>query len=121
MASKMDEIFDQAKSSIGATVVFAQPYEKNGVTVIPAARVMGGVGHGEGQSPTGGEGEQPSGSGGGYGMMGRPAGAFVVKGDEVNWLPALDVNRLVFGFQVVMIVFLLAVRSVMNARAKAGR
>ena len=43
----------------------------------------------------------------------------MIKGDEVKWLPAIDVNRVMFGFQVMIIVFFLVVRSVMKARAKA--
>jgi len=33
--------------------VFGEPYEKNGVTVIPAARVQGGAGGGGGEGPQG--------------------------------------------------------------------
>jgi uncharacterized spore protein YtfJ len=123
---KLEEIVDHASESIGAKRVFGEPYEKNGVTVIPAARVMGGVGGGEGTAP-GVAGETtdlpregtPGGFGAGYGMSGRPAGAFVIRGEEVKWLPAIDVNRLMFGFQVVMIVFFLMMRSIMKARAAA--
>lgn len=117
------EILEEAGTSIGAKRVFGEPYVKNGVTIIPAARIMGGMGVGEGQGPAAGkEGEaQPTGSGGGFGMAGRPAGAYVIKGDQVTWLPAVDVNRIMFGFQVVMIVFFLTIRSVMKARAAAER
>jgi uncharacterized spore protein YtfJ len=121
------DVLEQASSSIGAKRVFGEPYEKNGVTVIPAARIMGGVGGGEGEaSPaadrTGDDASarRPSGGmGGGYGLSGGPAGAFVVKGDDVKWIPAIDVNRLMFGFQVVMVVFFLTIRSISRARAKA--
>lgn len=47
----------------------------------------------------------------------RDTGAYVIRGDEVRWLPAVDVNRLLFGFQVALIVFLLVVRSIVRARA----
>jgi len=123
--TKLEEILEDVSSSIGAKRVFGEPYEKNGVTVIPAARIMGGVGGGEGQAPTAAEGTDdtraagPTGSGAGYGMIGRPAGAFVIRGNDVSWMPAVDVNRLMFGFQVVLVVFLLVVRSVMKARAAA--
>jgi uncharacterized spore protein YtfJ len=116
--TKFSEMLAEAGESIGAKRVFGAPYEKNGVTVIPAARIMGGLGGGEGQAP-GDDGTQSTGSGGGFGVYGRPAGAYVVKGDSVTWLPAVDVNRLMLGFQIALIVFLLVVRSVMKARAKA--
>jgi uncharacterized spore protein YtfJ len=122
------EVMEQASSSIGAKRVYGEPYEKNGVTIIPAARIMGGVGGGEGEASPAADrtGEdsfarRPSGVGGGYGLSGRPAGAFVVQGDDVKWIPAIDVNRLMFGFQVVMVVFFLTIRSISRARAKAAK
>lgn len=123
---KIEEIIEEASDAIGSKRVFGEPYEKNGVTVIPAARVMGGVGGGDGQAAASGESDdddalyRPSGSGAGFGMRASPAGAFVIKGDEVRWMPAVDVNRLMMGFQVVLIVFFLVVRSVMKARAKVA-
>jgi uncharacterized spore protein YtfJ len=120
---ELQTILDEAKEKIGSQAVFAAPYEKNGVTVIPAARVMGGAGGGEGTAPIkGAEGQetaQGTGSGGGFGVSGQPAGAFVVKGDQVKWVPAVDVNRMMIGFQVVMVVFFLAIRSIAKARAAA--
>ena len=124
---KATELLEQARDSLGAKRVFGEPYEKNGITVIPAARVMGGAGAGsDGARITSGDNEgtdaigetRPGGSGLGYGMVGSPAGAFVIKGDDVRWMPAVDVNRLMVGFQVVAIVFLLVIRSVAKARAK---
>jgi uncharacterized spore protein YtfJ len=125
---KFAELIEDASDKIGAKRVFGEPYEKNGVTIIPAARVMGGAGAGEGEMPQpAGEGapweegaKRPLGSGGGFGMSGRPAGAFVIKGDEVTWMPALDVNRIVFGAQVVAIIFLFVMRSIVKTRAKAA-
>ena len=32
-----DTIIDQARESLGSKRIFGEPYEKNGVTVIPAA------------------------------------------------------------------------------------
>ena len=119
------EIVEQAREAIGIRRVYGEAYEKNGVTVIPAAHVMGGGGGGEGTGPAPGDETgstaASSGSGGGFGVSGRPAGAFVIKGDDVRWLPAVDVNRLMFGFQVVMIIFFLVVRSIAKSRAQAAR
>ena len=118
------ELMEEATESIGAKRIFGEPYVKNGVTIIPAARVMGGVGGGEGETRPTGEGPdaptRPNGIGGGYGLTGSPAGAFVIKGEDVKWLPAIDVNRLMLGFQIVMVVFFLTMRSMAKARAKAA-
>jgi uncharacterized spore protein YtfJ len=37
---------EQAKDAITVRRVYGDPFEKNGVTVIPAARVQGGAGEG---------------------------------------------------------------------------
>jgi hypothetical protein len=41
---KMQEVLNEAKDAITVKRVFADPYEKEGVTFIPAARVGGGGG-----------------------------------------------------------------------------
>jgi uncharacterized spore protein YtfJ len=77
----------------GMTVsrVFGQPYERDGVTVIPAATIRGGAGGGNGRKPETSE----EGEGGGMGLIARPAGAYVIKDGAVSWQPAVDVNRIV--------------------------
>lgn len=103
------KILDQVKDVVTGATVFGQPYEKNGVTVIPATRVSGGGGGGEGSDQAGGA---------GVGLDARPAGAFVIKGDDVSWIPAIDINRVIFMGQVVLLVAILSWRSVARLRAK---
>ena len=105
------KILDQVKDVVTGATVFGQPYEKNGVTVIPAAKVSGGGGGG------GGEGSDQAG-GAGVGLDARPAGAFVIKGDDVSWIPAIDINRVIFMGQVVLLAAILSWRSVARLRAK---
>jgi uncharacterized spore protein YtfJ len=97
-------ILEQVKELVGGTTVYDAPYEKDGMTIIAASRVMGG-----------------GGAGGGVGLDARPAGAFVIKGDDVSWIPAMDINRIVLGAQLVAIVAFLSWRSVAKARARARR
>ena len=59
------------------------------------------------------------GPGSGFGMTARPVGAFIIRNGELSWRPALDVNRIVLGGQVVAIVVLLTVRAIIKARVKA--
>jgi uncharacterized spore protein YtfJ len=111
------EVIAQARDTLTVKRVFGEPYEKDGVTIIPAARVQGGAGAGGGEDPQG----QGSGSGSGFGMTARPVGAFIIRGGELSWRPAVDVNRIVLGGQVVAVVALLTVRAIIKARAKAKR
>ena len=104
---------EQAKDAITVRRVYGDPFEKNGVTVIPAARVQGGAGGGQGDAPEG----QGRASGSGMGVIATTAGAFVIRGDDVAWRPAIDVNRVIIGGQIVAVVALLVVRSIARARA----
>jgi len=106
------QVLDQARDAITVKRVFGEPYERDGMTVIPAARVQGGVGGGTG------EGDQGKGTGGGYGVNAKPLGAFVIRGDDVVWRPAVDVNRMILGGQIVAIVALLTIRTLLKVRAK---
>jgi uncharacterized spore protein YtfJ len=88
-AVKLDEILTRAGDTITVRRVFAEPYDHDGVTIIPSATVSGGGGGGGGRDPGGQEGE-----GGGFGVNARPAGAFVIRNGKVRWRPAVDVNRM---------------------------
>jgi uncharacterized spore protein YtfJ len=125
--SQLDAILADAGKTLGVRRIYGEPYEKNGVTVIPAARVMGGAGGGgateasttETTADAGAAGVPATGTGVGFGMTGGPVGAYVIKGDEVKWLPAVDVNRMLLGFQVALVVFFLVMRSIAKTRAKS--
>lgn len=104
----------KASDAITVKRVFGEPYEKDGLTVIPAAMVGGGSGGGGGHDAQNQEGE-----GGGFGMAGRPAGAFVIRDGQVKWEPAIDPNRIVAVLGMVLIAFLLTRSRVARARAKA--
>ena len=49
---------------------------------------------------------------------GRPA--FVIRGEEVDWRPAIDVNRVILGGQLIAIAALLLARTVVKSRAARG-
>jgi len=112
---EVNDVITQARDTLTVKRVFGDPYEKNGVTVIPAARVQGGAGGGGGEGPEG----QGKGSGSGFGVSARPVGAFLIEGDEVTWRPAVDLNKVILGAQVVAVVALLTIRAVVKARAKS--
>lgn len=109
----VQELVDGVRDTLTVRRVFGDAVEKNGVTAIPVARVQGGAGGGQGDSPDG------KGWGGGGGLAAHPAGMFVIVGDRVRWEPALDINRIVAGVQIVVVVALLTVRGIVKARLKA--
>jgi uncharacterized spore protein YtfJ len=113
---EVQEMVDRARDALTVKRVFGDPYEKNGVTVIPAASVRGGAGGGSGEGPEG----TGKGGGGGFGLTARPAGAYVIRGDQVSWQPAVEVNRIVLGAQILALAAMLTVRAIVRARAKQG-
>jgi len=102
------DVIAQARDVMTATRVFGDPYELDGVAVIPAARVRGGAGGGESTADKG------RGFGTGFGLDARPTGAFVIRAGKVTWEPAVDVNR------VILVAPLVAVAAALMAQAVLG-
>jgi uncharacterized spore protein YtfJ len=113
---KVNEIISTARDTLTAKRVYGDPFEKDGLTVIPAATVIGGGGGGAGHDESGEEGE-----GGGFGVIARPAGAYVIKDGDVSWRPALDVNRVVVVVGLAVIVFLLSRPRMARLHAESAR
>ena len=109
------ELMTQARDALTVKRVFGEPYERDGVTVIPAAVIRGGAGGGQGDGADG-EARTGSGTGGGFGLTAKPAGVYIIEGNQVRWQPAVDINRIVLGGQIVAIVALLVLRGVVRRR-----
>ncbi|HEU4512015.1 MAG TPA: spore germination protein GerW family protein [Nocardioidaceae bacterium] len=107
------EVLSTAKDAITVKRVYGEPYEKDGLTVIPVATVGGGGGGGTGHDEKGEENE-----GAGFGMGVRPVGAYVVQGQQVTWRPAVDVNRIVAVVGMVIVAYLLSRPRLMRAKAR---
>ncbi len=103
------ELMEQATDSMTVRRVFGDPLEREGVWVVPVANVRGGGGGG------GGEQAEQRGWGGGFGVSATPAGVYVIRGDEVEWRPAVDANRIVF---FAGIAALLMVRALTRRRRR---
>lgn len=110
----VQQILTQARDTMTVKRVFGEPYEKDGVTVIPVAAVSGGGGGGSGEQT-----DQGKGSGAGFGVNARPAGMYVIKGDDVKWIPAFDTNRVIMGGQIVGAIALLTLRTLIRAVARS--
>ena len=107
------DLLNKISENLSTRRVFGVPYEKNGVVVIPVALIAGGGGGGSGPFPDeggterddaalsdegteDGEPERSSAAGGGFGGVVLPLGVYVVKGDDVKWVSALDTPLFVF-------------------------
>lgn len=82
-------------------LVWAEPYERDGVSVLRASSVLGGGGGGQ-DGPLHGL---------GLGLSARPVGAFVVRGGDVRWVPAVDLTRIAVGVLAVAALLVRARRS----------
>jgi hypothetical protein len=105
----------KASDNFSVRRAFGTAYEKDGVLIIPVAIVAGGGGGGEGPPRRGDRAAGPDGrpegdpavpeatpqgsarmdAGGGFGGLVLPTGAYVVKGGQVRWVPAVDMTIVV--------------------------
>jgi uncharacterized spore protein YtfJ len=106
-----NDLLQQARDTLTVKRVFGEPYEHNGLTILPAAAVRGGGGGGVGQPGKSSDSPTGTGSGAGFGMNAKPAGVYVIDGTTARWQPAIDVNRIILGGQVVAIFALLVLRT----------
>jgi uncharacterized spore protein YtfJ len=102
------EMLSDARDAMSVKRVYGDPIEREGLTIVPAADVRGGGGGGADAENNGG---------GGFGLTARPVGVFVVKGGDVAWEPAVDVNRISMMGIVAGIVALLVLRSIVKVLA----
>ena len=105
----------KASDDLSVRRAFGAAYEKDDMLIIPVAMVAGGGGGGTGRprhrDPAAGPDSPPEGgpaghdatpqdsgrtdAGGGFGALVLPAGAYVVKGGQVRWVPAVDMTIVV--------------------------
>jgi uncharacterized spore protein YtfJ len=106
-------ILDKVASNLSVGRAFGAAYEKDGALIIPVALVAGGGGGGTAAPRRGnpaplaadpaplaadpGPPAVPAGSdgGGGFGGLVLPSGVYVIKGDQVRWVPAVDTTIVV--------------------------
>ena len=108
------ELLTKASDNLSVRRAFGAAYEKDGMLIIPVAIVTGGGGGGTARPRHGkpadrpdsppGEGQAAPGTppdseradtGGGFGGLVWPTGAYVVKDGQVRWVPAVDVTIVV--------------------------
>ncbi len=99
------ELLAQLAEQLGKHQVVTEPYEHDGVVVIPVVHVRAGGGLGG----RGRQGRQADDANGGMGIVARPVGAWIVKDGDAVWQPAIDVNRIVLGGQAIALAALVTV------------
>ena len=87
----IERLISSARDTMTVRRVYGEPYEQDGLTVIPAALVIGGGGGGQGTRS-----DDEIGSGAGFGLWSEPIGAYVIRDGDVTFKPAIDLNRLAF-------------------------
>jgi uncharacterized spore protein YtfJ len=103
----VQEMISKLQDAATVRRVYGEPYEKDGVTIIPTARisVRGGSGVARG-------GEH---SGGGFRVDAEPVGAYVIKDGDVEWQPVFDLSGVIRRGQLVGLVALLVIWGVVRA------
>ena len=107
-------VLSGAQDAITVRRVFGEPYERDGVTIIPVAKVSGGGGGGGAAGPE----AVGEGTGAGFGLHAEPAGVYVLREGAVTWEPAVDVNRLLLGAQAVLVALILLLRTAVRRRRR---
>ena len=127
-----ENLLARVSDNLSVRRAFGAAYEKDGMLIIPVALVAGGGGGGTSRTrqrnsapgpdtlsaPDATPRESgPADAGGGFGGLVLPAGAYVVRGDQVRWVPAVDPT-------IVVLASLCAVRMLTSAwvrRRRTGR
>jgi uncharacterized spore protein YtfJ len=101
----VENLLAKASDNLSVRRAFGAAYEKDGLFIIPVALVAGGGGGGTSRHRHGHSAARPetlaasdaapqesgrAAVGGGFCGLVLPAGAYVVKGDQVRWVPAVD-------------------------------
>ncbi len=99
--------------------IFGDPITAGGATIVPVGRISGGGGGG------GGEGTGPGDAGGrgfgtGYALGVRPLGVYEMREGKLRWRPALDVERIIRGFQILAVFVTVCTALVALRRRPAG-
>ncbi len=103
----VEEMVTRSQDTATVGRVYGEPLEKDGITVIPAAKVSARGGSG---AARGGEH-----SGGGFRADAEPVGAFVIRNGQVEWKPVFDLGATVRRGQLVGAVALLVLWAVIRA------
>ena len=104
----VENLLSKAAENLSVHRAFGTAYEKDGVLIIPVALVAGGGGGGTARprhAEPAADLEGRADAGGGFGTLVLPAGVYVVKGDQVRWVPAVDTTIIVLASLTLARIF----------------
>jgi uncharacterized spore protein YtfJ len=107
MTTVVETAMNKMRENLKPDLVYGEAIERDGALFLPAAKVRGGGGGG---------GDAEGSNGGGFGLTAKPAGMYVIRDGTASWQPAIDLNRVILGGQIVGIVALLVLRSIFRRR-----
>jgi uncharacterized spore protein YtfJ len=107
MTTVVETAMNKMRENLKPDLVYGEAIERDGALFLPAAKVRGGGGGG---------GDSEGSNGGGFGLTAKPAGMYVIRDGTASWQPAIDLNRVILGGQIVGIVALLVLRSIFRRR-----
>jgi uncharacterized spore protein YtfJ len=130
----LENLLAKAGENLSVHRAFGTAYDKDGLLIIPVALVAGGGGGGTARSrhdaPAVDSDSSPekdgvvdeatshdsgrTDAGGGFGALVLPAGVYVVKGDQVRWVPSVDTT-------IVVLASLILARIVARTWARSRR
>ncbi len=103
------EVLKNSQENISPRRVFGEPFEVDGATILPVAVVGGGGGAGN---------KADAQHGVGLGFAAKPAGVYVIKNGDAKWRPAVNVNLIVAGGQLVALTGLLVLGTWLRRRQR---
>jgi len=111
------QLLAKVGDSLSAVRAFGEPIDRDGITLVPVAYVVGGGGGGttpppapDAPSPPAGTKGPSPGDGAGLGVITWPVGAYVIKDGQARFVPTVDVGQLVLVGSFVLSRMLKALR-----------
>lgn len=102
----LEDLIKKLADNAKATLIFADPVERDGMTIIPVAKMNWGFGGGGGSDKKGVTG----GVGGGGGIRTIPVGFIQLKGGKARFQPIFDAGKIIMMFAVWGLIGYLIVR-----------
>jgi len=101
----VEKTIEEAQAAMTVKRAFGEPFQANGLTIVPTARVAGGAGGGGGKTGD-------KGFGTGFGLLSQPMGVYVIDEHDAHWVPASTPNP----FVTLLLMPVAAVRSLLFGR-----